>query len=120
MSAGAVPVSGRGQRDGGWYVAAVVLAAVAGWSQVALQDMSLLLAAAFTLFLAVGRPQRPWRWALVVCAGLPLAEAVAWAARLHPERGEVMFSFVALVPAMMCAYGGALLRRAIGILFPKS
>ena len=107
-------------QEAGYYVAAILLAAVAGWSQVALHDVSLLLASAFALLLSVARPQRPWRWAVIVCAGLPLAELVAWLARMHPERGDIMFSFVALVPAFMCAYGGAFLRRSVRILFPRN
>ena len=122
MSSAPVPQTApaAASRDILFYLIALVLGAVAGWSQVALQDMSLLLASAFTLFLAVARPQRPWRWAVMVSSCLPLAELIAWAAREHPERGDVMFSFVAFVPAFMCAYGGAFLRRTVGILFPPS
>ena len=105
-------------RDTPYYIAAFALGAIAGWSQVALRDMSLLLVSAFTLFLAVGRPQRPWRWALVVGLCLPAAELLTYLSRWHPLRGAVAGSFISLVPAMMCAYGGALLRRALGILFP--
>ena len=105
-------------RDRGYYLAACVLGAIAGWSQIALRDISLLLVSAFTLFLAVARPQRPWRWALIVGLGLPAAELLTYVFRWHPLRGAVAGSFLALVPAMMCAYGGALLRRAVGILFP--
>ena len=116
MSAAPLPqsTSPAPTRDAGYYLAACVLGALAGWSQVALQDISLLLAAAFTLFLAVARPRRPWRWALIVSLCLPAAEGIAYLARWHPERGAVAESFLGIILAMMCAYGGAFLRRAVG------
>lgn len=106
-------------RDTRCYIAACVLGAIAGWTQIELRDLSLLLVSAFTLFLAVWRPQRPWRWALIVGLCLPAAEFLSYLSRWHPLRGAVAGSFISLVPAMMCAYGGALLRRAVGILFPS-
>lgn len=74
----------------------------------------MLLAGGF--FIAFGRPQRAWRWALLVGAWVPLGGFVSFALR-----GEEPFSLVrlfspllALIPATIGAYAGAFISRASG------
>ncbi|MCW5941930.1 MAG: hypothetical protein KIS66_06845 [Fimbriimonadaceae bacterium] len=62
-------------------------------------------------------PRRAWRWALWIGGAVPALHVVAHALGVKPaypvEPGPIA-AFLALIPAFLGAYLGALLRRASG------
>jgi hypothetical protein len=61
---------------------------------------------------------KPWRWAVVVGICVPLVVLGTYLVFAQkPSRTQVYESFLAFLPGMAGAYGGALLRRASDNLF---
>jgi hypothetical protein len=62
------------------------------------------------------QPRKAWRWALIVGLGVPvvylIATALGYHARSVAEPGWYA-SLIALLPAFISTYGGALLRKVI-------
>jgi hypothetical protein len=103
-------------RDIGFYVFAAGLGMVAGWVDIKVGDLlfTALLVLAPCMVLGLMRPARPWRWVLVVGAMVPLAELLAYLVLSQkPSRAQVYESFLAFLPGIAGAYGGALLHYAI-------
>ncbi len=72
-----------------------------------------LLVLIFSAFLGFLNPASPWRWALVVGIGIPLAHFAGRAAGYYPPYlvlPNVFATFIALIPASIGAYAGMLLR----------
>ncbi len=67
----------------------------------------MLLASSF--FVAFARPLHPWRWALLIGVWLPAGGLIQQLAlkTSAPPPGHAALSLLALVPAMLGAYGGA-------------
>lgn len=106
----------RGERDTGFYVFAVAAGWFAGWVDLKVGD--LLLTALFVLgpcmILGIVRPARPWRWVVIVGAFVPVVELAGYVfLAAKPYRAQVYESFLAFLPGIAGAYGGALMRRAI-------
>ncbi len=103
-------------RDIGFYVFAVGLGMVAGWVDIKVSDLlfTALLVLAPCMVLGLMRPTRPWRWMLVVGAMVPLADLSAFLfLSQKPSRAQVYESFLAFLPGIAGAYGGAFLHHAI-------
>ena len=103
-------------RDTGFYVFAAGLGMVAGWVDIKIGDLlfTALLVVAPCMVLGLMRPSRPWRWVVVVGVMVPLAELLAYfLLRQKPTRLQVYESFLAFLPGIAGAYGGALLHYAI-------
>jgi hypothetical protein len=61
------------------------------------------------------RPERPWRWVAMVGVCVPVAELLGYLALTQkPYRAQIYESFLAFLPGIAGAYGGALMRRALG------
>jgi len=73
----------------------------------------------FTMFLAYRRPERVWRWALLVGLSMPAAGFVALLTREHPSRGMIAGTFAGLAFSIVAAIGGRVLHRARTILFAR-
>ncbi len=62
------------------------------------------------------QPRKAWRWAIIVGLGVPSVYLIATALGYHskgvPEPGWYA-SLIALIPAFISAYAGALLRKVI-------
>jgi hypothetical protein len=104
------------QREGWLWGLGAVLGAFAGFVEVKVGDLLLtaFLVLAFSMFLAFARPERPWRWALLVSVCIPLARLVAaFVLREHTERAQVYESLLAFLPGVVGAYGGHFLRQVI-------
>jgi hypothetical protein len=89
-------------------IAAIALGLLIAWvdSRPAWDDTGITVGAVFltaALFGAI-RPDRPWIWTLAVGVWIPL-----FGITVHHNSG----SLLALVPALLGAYAGALARRAI-------
>jgi len=62
------------------------------------------------------QPRKAWRWALIVGLGVPIvyliATALGYSSKSVPEPGWYA-SLIALIPAFISTYCGALLRKAL-------
>ena len=66
------------------------------------------------MLLGALRPQRPWRWVLVVGVCVPLVELAAYLIMSQkPYRAQIYESFLAFLPGIAGAYGGAMLRGVV-------
>ncbi len=72
-----------------------------------------------TMFLAYKRPERVWRWALLVGLSMPAAGLIALLTRQRPSRGMLVGTFAGLAFSIVAAVGGRVLHRAVRTLFPK-
>src|SRR5215470_17210820 len=110
----------RGEQDIGFYVFAGAAGIFAGWADLHVGDLlfTTLLVLAPCMILGVMRPVKPWRWVVVVGICVPLvvlATHLAFAQK--PSRAQLYESFLAFLPGIAGAYGGALLRRASDNIF---
>jgi hypothetical protein len=93
----------------------VAAATFTGWVDINAREVqpTVALLLLFTALLAFARPYRPWRWALLMGASIPLAYVLApllgIAPRAQPEP-NIAATLLALIPAMLGAYGGKALR----------
>ena len=104
----------RAFADKWFYVLAALAGIGIGWVNVAVGDVPLtaLLAVVASMLLAVLRPRRPWRWAVMVGIFISLEEFAAYALRtVKPTPAQIYESFLAFLPGIVGAYAGAFLRR---------
>src|SRR5215467_2065985 len=70
-----------------------------------------LLVLSSCILLGMLRPRWPWRWVLTVGVFIPLTELTAYLVRtVKPTRAQVYGSFLAFLPGVAGAYGGAFFR----------
>jgi hypothetical protein len=89
----------------------------AGWVDIKVGDLlfTALLVLVPCMLLGVMRPQRPWRWVALIGICVPLADLLGYLILVEkPSRAQIYESFLAFLPGLAGAYGGALMRRAIG------
>lgn len=99
-----------------FYVLAVVFGIVAGVVNVKVGDLlfTALLVLAPCMLLGALRPRRPWRWVVIIGVCVPIIELLAYLILTQkPYRAEVWESFLAFLPGIAGAYGGALMRGVI-------
>ena len=104
------------QRDVPFYALAALAGIAAGWVDVAVNDLLLtaLLVLAACILLGLMRPQRPWRWVVVVGAFIPLTEFGAYMVQaLKPTHAQIYGSFLASLPGIAGAYGGSFMRGMV-------
>ncbi|HLW84794.1 MAG TPA: hypothetical protein VKR60_06220 [Candidatus Sulfotelmatobacter sp.] len=100
-------------RDAWFYLLAAIGGIATGYADVAIDDLlfTALLVLASCMLLGTLRPRWPWRWVAVVGACIPLTELAAYLVRtVKPTRAQVFGSFLAFLPGIAGAYGGALMR----------
>jgi ABC-type multidrug transport system permease subunit len=103
-------------RDGWVYALSALLGLAAGSADVALDDLlvTALVVLSACLVLGMVRPERPWRWVVAVGASVPLTELAAFfVLTLKPTRAQIYGSFLAFLPGIAGAYGGATVRRVL-------
>ena len=103
-------------RDTRFYLLAAVCGIGTGWADVAINDLlfTALLALMACILLGMLRPRWPWRWVLVVGIFIPLTELAAYVILMvKPTRAQIYGSFLAFLPGIAGAYGGAIVRRAM-------
>ena len=103
------------------YVLGAVLGLCAGILDVKVGDLLLtaLFVLACTMLLGVLRPEKAWRWILLVGACVPATELLAYlffAERPYPA--QIYESFLGLLTGAAGAYGGAAMRKAVREIFP--
>lgn len=102
------------------YLLAAVLGIVAGILDVKIGDLLLtaLFVLASTMLLGVLRPERPWRWIVVVGMFVPLLQLLAYLFLTEkPYRAQIYESFLGFLTGTAGAYGGSAGRKAITEIF---
>lgn len=106
----------RESRDSAYYLLAAALGIFAGWVDVKVGDLlfTALLVLAPCILLGNLRPQRPWRWTVIVGIFVPVADLLAYLIMTQkPDRAQIYESFLAFLPGLVGAYGGAFMRGVI-------
>jgi hypothetical protein len=106
--------------DGPYYVLAAMSGALAGWVDIKVGDLLLTAMAVLSACMLLGilRPRRPWRWVLLVGIFVPALEWLAYYfLSQKPERAQIYESFLAFVPGIAGAFGGAAGRNVVDKLF---
>ncbi len=108
--------------DGFYYLLAALSGVLAAWADIKVGDLLLtaLVVLVANMLLGILRPRKPWRWVLLVGVFVP---AVEWLAYFFlsqkPERAQIYESFLAFVPGIAGAFGGAVGRNVVDNLFAK-
>jgi len=104
-----------------FYLLAGILGIVTGLVNVAVADLlfTALLVTAWCMLLGALRPQRPWRWVVIVGIFVPIVELLAYLILTQkPYRADIWESFLAFLPGIAGAYGGSFLRQVINNILP--
>jgi hypothetical protein len=102
--------------DRGIYVLGAVLGACAGFLDVKFGDLLLtaLFVLAATMLLGALRPQRPWRWTLLVGVFVPVVQCAAYFLLTEkPYRAQIYESFLGFLTGIAGAYAGSAARRGL-------
>ncbi len=102
------------------YALGAALGIAAGVLDVKFGDLLLtaLFVLASTMLLGLLRPERPWRWTLTVAVFVPLVQLLAYVLLAEkPYRAQIYESFLGFLTGIAGAYGGALGRRAVDVLW---
>jgi hypothetical protein len=106
--------------DGFYYLLAVMLGALAGWVNIKVGDLLLtaMVVLAACMLLGILSPRKPWRWVLLVGVFVPVVEWWAYFfLSQKPERAQIYESFLAFLPGIAGAFGGAMGRGLVDNLF---
>jgi len=98
------------------YLLAALCGIGTGWADVGINDLlfTALLVLSACILLGILRPRWPWRWVLTVGVFVPLSELGAYLVlTVKPTRAQIYGSFLAFLPGIAGAYGGAVLRRVM-------
>jgi hypothetical protein len=119
---GGVLPEGESGGEGPYYFLSALAGVFAGWVDIKVGDLlltAMVVLAACMLF-GILRPRKPWRWVLIVGLFVP---AMEWLAYLFlsqkPERAQIYESFLAFLPGIAGAFGGAMGRGVVNNLFAK-
>lgn len=103
-------------RDIKIYVLAVILGIGAGVLDVKIGDLLLtaLFVLASTLLLGMLRPQRPWRWIVVIGVLVPFMQFLAYIFLAEkPYPAQIYESCLGFLTGIAGAYGGSVARRQL-------
>jgi len=106
----------RARSDVPVYFLAALAGMGTGYVDVAVNDLlfTALLVLMACMLLGVLQPRRPWRWVVVVGMFIPLTELAAYLIlTVKPTRAQVYGSFLASLPGVAGAYGGAVVRGVV-------
>jgi len=101
---------------------AVMSGALAGWLDIKVGDLLLtaMVVLAACMLLGILSPRRPWRWVLLVGVFVPVVEWLAYFfLSQKPDRAQIYESFLAFVPGIAGAFGGAMGRGVVDNLFAR-
>lgn len=108
--------SSRTTSDVYFYILAALAGIGTGLGDVIIDDLlfTALLALIACMLLGLLRPRWPWRWVVVVGMFIPLTELAAYLIlTVKPTRAQVYGSFLASLPGVAGAYGGAIVRGVV-------
>jgi hypothetical protein len=115
-----MPDQGQDESDRGVFILGTMLGSCAGWLDAKFGDLLLtaLFVLASTMLLGALRPQRPWRWTLLVAVFVPIVQLLAYLFMTHkPYRAQIYESFLGFLTGIAGAYGGAVGRKGLNELF---
>src|SRR5882724_4249499 len=118
---GVRPEGSSGSGDSLQYFLAGGFGILAGWVDIRVGDLlfTALIVLASCMLLGFVRPRNAWRWVVLVGIFVPLTEWFAYSMLSQkPERAQIYESFLAFLPGIVGAYGGAFGRGVINNLFP--
>jgi hypothetical protein len=97
------------------YTLSVVFGVLAGYLDVKFGDLLLtaLFVLASTMLLGALRPERPWRWTLLVGVFVPIVQLT------QPYRAQIYESFLGFLTGIAGAYGGSVGRKGLNELLRK-
>lgn len=104
----------------GFYALACLLGIGTGLLDVRVGDLLLtaVCVLASCMLLGVLRPERPWRWILLVAVFVPLAHLTAYLLfGIKPYRAQIYESFLGFLTGAAGAFGGSAGRRALKEIF---
>ncbi len=82
--------------------------------------LTAMVVLAACMLLGILSPRRPWRWVLLVGVFVPMVEWLAYFYLTQkPERAQIYESFLAFLPGIAGAFGGAMGRGVVDNLFAK-
>ena len=119
---GGILPEGKSGGDFIYYLLAALSGVAAGWVDIKVGDLLLtaMVVLVANMLFGILSPGKPWRWVLLVGVFVPVVE---WAAYFFlsekPERAQIYESFLAFVPGIAGAYGGAVGRGVFDNLFGK-
>jgi hypothetical protein len=119
-ASGGVLPKGKSGGDRFYYLLAALLGALAGWLDIKVGDLLLtaMVVLAANMLLGILRPRKPWRWVVLVGVFVPVVEWLAYFfLSQKPERAQIFESFLAFLPGIVGAYGGAIGRGVVDNLF---
>ena len=119
---GGVRSEGGAGGDSFPYMLAIGLGLFAGWIDIKFGDLlfTALIVLASCMLLGFVRPRNAWRWVMLVGIFVPLTDWFAYAVLSRkPERAQIYEAFLAFLPGIVGAYGGAFGRGVVKNLFPK-
>lgn len=102
------------------YVLGAGLGLLAGITDVKFGDLLLtaLFVLASTMLLGALRPQRPWRWTLLVAALVPVVQGIAFLLLAEkPYPAQIYEAFLGFLTGIAGSYGGSAGRRGLGELW---
>ena len=102
--------------DAPFYLLAALCGIGTGYADVLVDDLlfTALLVLASCMLLGLLRAKWPWRWVIMVGVSVPLTELGAYLIQtVKPARAQIYGSFLAFLPGIAGAYGGALMRGVI-------
>jgi hypothetical protein len=104
------------------YALGTILGICAGILDVKAGDLLLtaLFVLASTMLLGALRPERPWRWILVVGVFVPIVQLLAYLlAAQKPYPAQIYESLLGFLTGIAGAYAGSFLRRGMSELLRK-
>ena len=104
------------------YILATLFGLLTGWVNQVVDDalLTALCVMGFTMLLGIWKPERPWRWGLLVWVGVPLVLGYyQFVVKWPHDRGQVYGAFLQLLAANAGSYGGHFMRRMIEGVFGK-
>ncbi len=117
---GRILPEGEPRGDVFYYCLAALSGALAGWLDIKVGDLLLtaMVVLAANMLLGFLSPRRPWRWVVLVGVFVPVAEWLAYFFLSEkPQRAQIYESFLAFVPGIAGAFGGAIGRGVVNNLF---
>src|SRR5690242_13075335 len=106
-------------KDAPIYGLGTVLGIAAGVLDVKIGDLLLtaLFVLACTMLLGILRPERPWRWIILIAVFVPLLQVLAYVFLTEkPYRAQIYESFLGFLTGTAGAYAGSVGRRALQVL----
>jgi len=108
--------------DGLCYALAIGFGAGTAWIDIRVGDLLLtaMVVAAACMLLGFMSPRKPWRWVAIIGIFIPTVEWLAFFfLSQKPERAQIYESFLAFMPGIAGAVGGAVGRGVVDNLFAK-